>query len=119
MSRWLDIAAQADPASISAPDTQQEPSKRPEKGQGGGAGETEPPLMMVYEVCRDDKSIDGSASQSSDMRHGFAINGHPKTWNGNIISLQQWRQLTEWEKHGPNGRHWNGKTKYWEYPNDT
>ena len=50
----------------------------------------------------------------SDMRHGHAINGHPKTWTGNIVSLAAWRQLSDWEKHGPDARHWNGLTKSWE-----
>lgn len=38
----------------------------------------------------------------------------PRTWTGRIVSLDEWRRLTEWEKHGPNGRHWNGITKQWE-----
>jgi hypothetical protein len=40
----------------------------------------------------------------------------PRTWTGRIVSLDDWRRLTEWEKHGPNGRHWNGITKRWEQP---
>jgi hypothetical protein len=40
----------------------------------------------------------------------------PRTWTGRIVSLDEWRRLTEWEKHGPNGRHWNGITKQWEKP---
>ncbi|MDG1117228.1 MAG: hypothetical protein P8N72_08880 [Flavimaricola sp.] len=39
-----------------------------------------------------------------------------RTWTGRIVSLNEWRRLTEWEKHGPNGRHWNGITKQWEQP---
>lgn len=48
------------------------------------------------------------------MRHGHALNGHPKTWTGNIVSLDAWRQLSDWEKPGPDGRHWSGLTKSWE-----
>lgn len=40
----------------------------------------------------------------------------PRTWTGRIVSLDEWRRLTEWEKHGPKGRHWNGITKRWEQP---
>jgi hypothetical protein len=50
------------------------------------------------------------------MRHGLAINGHPKTWTGNIVSLDALRQLSEWKKHGPDGRRWNGITGKWEQP---
>ena len=40
----------------------------------------------------------------TDMRHGFAANGDPKTWTGKIIPLDAWPNLTEWDRHGPNGR---------------
>jgi len=45
-----------------------------------------------------------------------SVSGQPKTWTGRIVSLDDWRHLTAWEKHGPNGRHWNGITKQWEKP---
>jgi hypothetical protein len=48
--------------------------------------------------------------------HGTSFRGKPKTWTGGIVSLDAWRSLTEWEKHGPNGRHWNGITQTWEQP---
>jgi len=56
----------------------------------------------------------GDQTRTNDMRYGFAINGHPKTWTGNIVSLDAWRGLSEWERHGPNGRMWDGRTKKWE-----
>jgi hypothetical protein len=63
------------------------------------------------------KSADNAKhSQLQDMRHGFAVNGHPKTWTGNIVSLDAWRRLSEWERHGPNGRVWDGITKQWKNP---
>lgn len=40
----------------------------------------------------------------------------PSTWTGRVVSLAAWRDMTEWERHGPNGRHWNGITKQWEQP---
>ncbi len=56
---------------------------------------------------------------AGDMRHGHAINGHPKTWTGKIVSLDAWRQLSHWERHGPDGRHWSGITKCWNAPKDS
>jgi hypothetical protein len=50
------------------------------------------------------------------FQHGVTFTGQPKTWTGRIVSLEAWRILTEWEKHGPNGRYWNGNTKKWEEP---
>ena len=49
-----------------------------------------------------------------DYPHGRTFDGTPKTWTGKIVSLAAWRQLSGWEKHGPNGRHWNGITRSWE-----
>lgn len=40
----------------------------------------------------------------------------PRTWTGRIVSRDEWTRLTVWEKHGPNGRHWNGITMIWEHP---
>jgi hypothetical protein len=114
MSRWLDIAAQVEPTPVFSPDTQQEPSKRSRKGQDEGSSDNDTPLTMVYDGCRDSKSNEGLQPQNTDMRHGFAINGHPKTWTGNIVSPDAWRRLSEWEMHGPNGRMWDGRTKKWE-----
>ena len=51
-----------------------------------------------------------------DYPHGRTFDGTPKTWTGKIVSLDAWRQLSEWEKHGPNGRHWSGKAQNKEIP---
>ena len=51
---------------------------------------------------------------SEDFKHGLSIGGRPMTWTGKVVSLEDWRQLSEWEKHGPDGRVWNGKTQQWE-----
>ena len=49
-------------------------------------------------------------------RHGLSITGDPKTWTGRIVSPVVWRTLSEWERHGPDGRHWNGITQQWTHP---
>jgi hypothetical protein len=51
--------------------------------------------------------------------YGTALDGRLKTWTGGVVSLAAWRLLTEWERHGPNGQHWNGITKQWEHPKGT
>lgn len=48
--------------------------------------------------------------------YGTSAGGRPRTYTGRIVSLADWSSLTEWEKHGPNGRLWNGITKQWESP---
>ena len=49
-------------------------------------------------------------------RYGQGCAGGQRTWTGKIVSLDAWRQLSEWEKHGPGGRMWNGVTRQWEPP---
>lgn len=48
--------------------------------------------------------------------HGTACNLgiFPKTWTGRVVSLADWRLITEWERRGPAGRYWDGKTRQWE-----
>lgn len=46
----------------------------------------------------------------------FGAGGRPITWTGKVVSLEEWRSLTEWERHGPDGRHWNSRTRRWEEP---
>ena len=45
--------------------------------------------------------------------HGRAVNGYPKTWTGKIVSPDMWHELTEWERHGPDGRLWCGACREW------
>jgi len=46
------------------------------------------------------------------------VGGRPVTWTGKVVSLDEWRRLTEWERHGPDGKVWNGKTQQWEKSNE-
>lgn len=50
----------------------------------------------------------------ADFPHGQAVCGRPKTWTGKVVSLDEWRLLSEWEKHGSTGKVWNGLTRKWE-----
>jgi hypothetical protein len=69
------------------------------------------PQRQIQEICQTEQH-----RNEADMRYGFAINGHPKTWTGNVVSLDAWRQLSDWDRHGPDGRLWNGITHSWETP---
>lgn len=37
----------------------------------------------------------------------------PRTWTGRVVSLADWRNLTDWERNGPKGMLWCGKRKQW------
>ena len=65
---------------------------------------------------RDEAPPLGDAQPRETFPHGLTCAGYPLTWTGRIVSLDEWRHLTEWERHGPRGRFWNGITKQWETP---
>lgn len=46
--------------------------------------------------------------------YGFAPNGNPRTWTGRIVSLDDWRSLSEWDRHGSTGKLWNALSGRWE-----
>ena len=118
MSKWLALAMGEEKNFETLTDTQQKPSKSPDK-----VGEL--PFKMVYDGCRREKLDknsdrlkakydDAESSLVTDFKHGLSIGGRPVTWTSKVISLEDWRQLSDWEKHGPDGRVWNGKTQQWE-----
>jgi hypothetical protein len=64
--------------------------------------------------CPNHELTPSAGKPTNPSPYGESVAGNPVTWTGCIVSLAAWRILTEWEKHGPNGRHWNGITKQWE-----
>ena len=79
------------------------------------------PACRVAEVAGVAPSLPEAASSALHGReaetrfpHAYSALGGPVTWTGRVVSLADWRNLTEWEKHGPDGRYWNGITKQWE-----
>jgi len=42
------------------------------------------------------------------------ITGKPQTWTGKVVSLAEWRALSDWDRHGSTGKLWNGLTRQWE-----
>ena len=58
--------------------------------------------------------LEPSRQDAETFPHGLSVGGSPLTWTGRVVSLDTWRRLSEWERHGPNGRLWNGITGQWE-----
>lgn len=54
-----------------------------------------------------------SRDTDDPFRHGRAFNGTPMTWTGRIVSLDEWRRLTIWDRHGPDGRVFCGICREW------
>lgn len=106
MSRWLALADGAALNMQTPPDSMTKPDKTPDDQPWGA-------FCQVLSGCQVGNEEDAKPSAASEMQHGFAVNGQPKTWTGKIVSLDAWRQLSEWERHGPNGRQWNPRTQSW------
>lgn len=49
--------------------------------------------------------------------YGVGVTGNPRTWTGRVVSLDEWRRLSEWDRHGSTGKIWNGLTRQWEPKN--
>jgi hypothetical protein len=109
MSRWLALAEGASTNVHTPPDNMTKPDKTPDIQPGGA-------FCRVLSDCQVEGQVKPAAQRVDEMRHGFATNGRPKTWTGKIVSLDAWRQLSEWERHGPDGRQWNGLTQSWGNP---
>lgn len=79
---------------------------------------TVPRVAQVAQVARhltrNPEAAPDTETGAEPFTHGKAFDGSPRTWTGCVVSLAAWRDLTEWDRHGPNGRHWNGITKQWE-----
>ena len=58
-----------------------------------------------------------ATDESDAFRHGRSVTGSPLTWTGRIVSLTEWRRLSEWERDGSTGKLWNGITRQWEPAN--
>ena len=49
-------------------------------------------------------------------RKGYTLLGRRLTWSGRVVSEEDWNDLTEWEKFGPNGRVFDGIKREWVKP---
>lgn len=104
MTRWLQAAKEANRVDA-VTDKPTQPAARP--------------VLSVLSVLSEGGTPDpvlGTPYEADLWRHGASVTGSPRTWTGRLVTLAAWRDLTEWERHGPNGRHWNGATGRWEQP---
>lgn len=69
----------------------------------------------VAQVRTENPRTPPSAAQSETaFLYGASAGGRPLTYTGRVVSLEVWRNLTEWERHGPRGRLWCGVNRRWE-----
>ena len=107
MSRWLALASEAGDEPLTSCDSvtkhDKTPSTQPERG-----------FCQVLSHCHTGTEDKPAPAPDTDKPRHTSICGWPKTWTGKIVSLDEWRTLSAWDKHGPDGRHWNGITRKWE-----
>lgn len=111
MSRWLHAAHSASPTKDRTDTT--------DETLTGGMREAVPEAVLsVVSVVSAVRTLERSPSalapspDAQPYRH--SVTGSPCTWTGCIVSLDEWRKLTEWERHGSTGKMWNGLTGQWE-----
>ena len=63
--------------------------------------------------AQNSKKSNGANRADTDCRYGVSAGGRPLTYTGRVVSLEAWRNLADWEVHGPRGRHWCGITQKW------
>ncbi len=115
MSRWLALARGGADEMQTPPDSMTKHDKNtPMQPEGA--------FCQVLSVCQVEvehkPQPDGPSANGGDYRHGHAVNGNPKTWTGKVVSLADWRGLSEWDKHGPDRRVWCGVKKTWRARED-
>ena len=73
------------------------------------------PIRELSQSTSNRSEIDHSEHSVSTLSdafpYGLTVGCRPLTHSGRVVSLQAWRNLTEWELNGPNGRIWNGLTR--------
>lgn len=57
-------------------------------------------------------------TETPEFPYGTSPAGRPLTWTGKVVSLAEWRALSEWDKHGPDGRVWCAISREWIDPSE-
>lgn len=78
---------------------------------------------MVSAGCRVEKiemeappsavRLQPSRDVADAYQHGRSVTGSPLTWTGRVVSLDEWRKLSAWDRHGPDGRMFCGACQAW------
>uniref|UniRef100_UPI002625C305 hypothetical protein n=1 Tax=Marivita sp. TaxID=2003365 RepID=UPI002625C305 len=83
------------------------------------------PLLKVSQPAMVENAKPGTANVGSsamlgaqliDAQYQKTVGGRVATWTGRIVSLDEWRSLTTWQRHGPDGRYWCVISREWRTP---
>jgi quinol monooxygenase YgiN len=100
MSKWLDAAKRVEVvASVKVEPLKRKPVKS---------------VLSVLSEATRPTPIPGCEVPKQEFPYGLSVGGRPKSAHGRVVSLEDWRNMTEWEKHGPKGSRWNGCSYQWD-----
>lgn len=107
MSRWLQLVRKAAENPASLPDTPTEPDKSP-------SAVPEQAFCPLLSGCR----VENLEKDRSELEEPHApsqsIGNRPRCWQGKVVSITEWKALSDWERWGPQGATWNPLTARWE-----
>lgn len=90
------------------------PSTNSRNSRNSSQGSSNVDKAKVVGFAPTSRTNSESRSEKDLFRHGRSVSGSPLTWTGRIVSLADWRQLSEWERDGSTGKLWNGITRRWK-----
>lgn len=73
------------------------------------------PVSQMSRVSRS-QPVETLPDDRGDFRHGRAFGERPLTWTGRVVSLEEWRKLSAWDRHGQDGRMFCGACREWVRP---
>ena len=118
MSRWLQMAEQGEKTKEALPANRPKPAESPDVEAGRDFLPVSTGLPVgVSEKTETDRERPKTPVKST-FKHGRSLTGRPLTWTGKIVSLEEWRALSSWERHGPNGWIWCGRCERWHVQGD-
>lgn len=79
--------------------------------QGHRADITPPPRVISLSQPH---SVPSAAQDEGDAcRQVRSLGNRRRTWTGRVVSLDEWRKLSFWDRHGPDGRLYCGICRSW------
>ncbi len=116
MTRWLQAAnAARNPTDLTDKTDKTSPSSMPQV-----LTESQSEVLSVLSVLSIDEHASSATTKTrsslgvrAQFPQGQSAPDQPRTWTGRIVSLDEWRGMSAWERHGPNGRVFCGITRRW------
>lgn len=74
--------------------------------------QTERPLMSRLSQVSRSQARELPAADTGSAQDA-SVAALPRTWTGRVVSLNEWRALSRWDRFGPEGRMFCGACQEW------